>query len=88
MIPARRLDPTFLILDLTVALEGGDSERLYRKGVETPTGRSALLAVRVGAAPLNPDSRVLRGGRTAWGGRGPVRTALCMATGLPHASTR
>ncbi len=38
------------------------------------------IAALVGVAPLNRDSGVLRGRRTVWGGRGPVRTALYMAT--------
>ena len=38
------------------------------------------VAALVGVAPLNRDSGVLRGRRTVWGGRGPVRTALYMAT--------
>jgi transposase len=38
------------------------------------------IAALVGVAPLNRDSGVLRGKRTAWGGRAPVRSALYMAT--------
>ena len=38
------------------------------------------IAALVGVAPLNRDSGVLRGRRTVWGGRGPVQTALYMAT--------
>ena len=38
------------------------------------------IAALVGVAPLNRDSGVLRGRRTVWGGRAPVRTALYMAT--------
>ena len=34
------------------------------------------LATLVGVAPLNRDSGTLRGRRTIWGGRAPVRTAL------------
>lgn len=37
------------------------------------------IASLVGVAPLNRDSGVLRGKRTAWGGRAPIRTALYMA---------
>jgi transposase len=37
------------------------------------------IAALVGVAPLNRDSGVLRGKRTAWGGRAPVRAALYMA---------
>lgn len=38
------------------------------------------IAALVGVAPLNRDSGTLRGARTCWGGRAPVRTALYMAT--------
>ena len=38
------------------------------------------IAALVGVAPLNRDSGTLRGPRTCWGGRAPVRTALYMAT--------
>jgi transposase len=38
------------------------------------------IAALVGVAPLNRDSGVLRGKRTVWGGRAPVRAALYMAT--------
>ena len=40
-------------------------------------GRQA--AALVGVAPLNRDSGMLRGRRTTWGGRAPVRAALYMA---------
>ncbi len=38
------------------------------------------VAALVGVAPFNRDSGRLRGQRTIWGGRAPVRTALYMAT--------
>lgn len=38
------------------------------------------IAALVGVAPLNRDSGLLRGKRTVWGGRAPVRAALYMAT--------
>jgi transposase len=38
------------------------------------------LAALVGVAPFNRDSGTLRGTRTVWGGRAPVRTALYMST--------
>lgn len=38
------------------------------------------IAALVGVAPLNRDSGTLRGRRTIWGGRAPVRAALYMAT--------
>ena len=38
------------------------------------------IAALVGVAPLNRDSGTLRGKRTVWGGRAPVRAALYMAT--------
>ena len=38
------------------------------------------IAALVGVAPFNHDSGTWRGGRTCWGGRAPVRTALYMAT--------
>jgi len=37
------------------------------------------IAALVGVAPLNRDSGTLRGRRSVWGGRAPVRTALYMA---------
>lgn len=42
-------------------------------------GRRQIAAL-VGVAPLNRDSGTLRGKRTVWGGRAPVRAALYMAT--------
>jgi transposase len=38
------------------------------------------LAALVGVAPLNRDSGTLRGSRTIWGGRAPVRATLYMST--------
>ncbi len=38
------------------------------------------IAKLVGVAPLNRDSGALRGRRTVWGGRAPVRAVLYMAT--------
>jgi transposase len=38
------------------------------------------LAALVGVAPFHRDSGTLRGTRTVWGGRAPVRTALYMST--------
>jgi transposase len=38
------------------------------------------IAALVGVVPFNRDSGRLRGRRTVWGGRAPVRTALYMAT--------
>jgi len=38
------------------------------------------IAALVGIAPLNRDSGTLRGIRTCWGGRAPVRAVLYMAT--------
>ena len=37
------------------------------------------IAALVGVAPLNRDSGTLRGQRTIWGGRAPVRAVLYMA---------
>lgn len=37
------------------------------------------IAALVGVAPLNRDSGALRGHRTTWGGRAPVRAALYMS---------
>jgi transposase len=42
--------------------------------------RPRPLAALVGVAPLNRDSGVMRGRKTIWGGRAPVRAALYMAT--------
>jgi transposase len=41
--------------------------------------RQQIVAL-VGVAPLNGDSGTLRGRRTIWGGRTPVRTVLDMGT--------
>src|SRR5439155_2001216 len=41
-------------------------------------GRKQIAAL-IGVAPLNRDSGTLRGRRTVWGGRAPVRAALYMA---------
>ena len=38
------------------------------------------IAALVGVAPLNRDSGTLRGRRTVWGGRAPVRRVLYMST--------
>jgi transposase len=38
------------------------------------------IAAIVGVAPFNRDSGTLRGKRTIWGGRAPVRAVLYMAT--------
>ena len=38
------------------------------------------IAALVGVAPLNCDSGTLRGRRTIWGGRAPVRPVLSMGT--------
>ncbi|MDR2091967.1 MAG: IS110 family transposase [Azoarcus sp.] len=38
------------------------------------------IAKRAGVAPLNHDSGKMRGKRSTWGGRAPVRRALYMAT--------
>ncbi len=38
------------------------------------------IAALAGLAPFNRDSGKMRGTRAIWGGRGPVRTALYMAT--------
>jgi len=37
------------------------------------------VAALVGVAPFNRDSGTIRGKRTVWGGRGPLRTTLYMA---------
>ena len=44
------------------------------------------VALLVGVAPLNRDSGTMRGKRTIWGGRRPLRTALYMASvvGIQH----
>ena len=38
------------------------------------------IAALIGVAPLNRDSASLRGKRSIWGGRAPVRAALYMAS--------
>lgn len=43
----------------------------------TLTGKQ--IAALVGVAPLNRDSGTLRGKRTVWGGRAPIRATLYMA---------
>jgi transposase len=47
---------------------------------ELGTLDSKRIAALVGVAPFNRDSGFFRGKRTAWGGRGYVRSALYMAT--------
>ena len=44
-----------------------------------PLSRQQLAAF-VGVAPLNRDRGTLRGSRTIWGGRAPVRATLYMST--------
>jgi len=46
---------------------------------ELGTLDSKKIAALVGVAPFNRDSGTLRGRRTVWGGRAPVRAALYMA---------
>ncbi len=58
------------ILTLTLLAELPELGTLNRK----------QIAALVGVAPLNRDSGLLRGKRTVWGGRAPVRAALYMAT--------
>lgn len=58
------------VMSRTVLAELPELGRLNRKQV----------AALVGVAPFNRDSGRLRGHRTIWGGRAPVRTALYMAT--------
>jgi transposase len=47
---------------------------------ELGTRTRQQIAALVGVAPLNGDSGTLRGRRTIWGGRAPVRTVLYMGT--------
>lgn len=47
---------------------------------ELGQGASKAIATLVGVAPLNGDSGTHRGQRRIWGGRGPVRRVLDMAT--------
>lgn len=47
---------------------------------ELGTLNRKAIAALVGVAPFNRDSGTLRGKRTVWGGRAPVRAALYMAT--------
>lgn len=58
------------VMSRTVLAELPELGRLNRKQV----------AALVGVAPFTRDSGQLRGRRTIWGGRAPVRTALYMAT--------
>ena len=58
------------ILTLTLLAELPELGTLSRK----------QIAALVGVAPLNRDSGSLRGKRTVWGGRAPVRAALYMGT--------
>jgi transposase len=52
--------------------------RLERPELGTRTRQQS--AALVGVAPLNGDSGTLRGRRTLWGGRAPVRSGLDMRT--------
>lgn len=56
------------------------SRTLVAELAELGTLTRRQIAALVGVAPLNRDSGTLRGPRTCWGGRAPVRTALYMAT--------
>ncbi len=56
------------------------SRTLVAQLTELGTLTRRQIAALVGVAPLNRDSGTLRGARTCWGGRAPVRTALYMAT--------
>ena len=47
---------------------------------ELGIGGHKQISALVGVAPLNRDSGTLRGKRTVWGGRAPVRAVLYMAT--------
>jgi transposase len=58
-----------LVVAATLVAELPELGRLTRQEV----------AALVGVAPLNRDSGRLRGRRTTWGGRAPVRTTLYMA---------
>lgn len=58
------------ILARTVIAELPELGRLNRR----------QIAALVGVAPFNRDSGKMRGARTTWGGRGPVRQVLYMAT--------
>lgn len=58
------------VLSLTLLAELPELGTLNRRQV----------AALVGVAPLNRDSGTLRGRRTVWGGRAPVRAALYMGT--------
>jgi transposase len=58
------------VLSRTLISQVPELGRLNRKSI----------AALIGVAPLNRDSGALRGKRTIWGGRGPVRAALYMAT--------
>ena len=57
------------VMSRTVLAELPELGRLNRK----------QIAALVGVAPFNRDSGRLRGRRTIWGGRAPVRTALYLA---------
>jgi transposase len=46
------------------------------------------IAALVGVAPLARDSGTLRGTRTVWGGRAPVRAVLYMGTLVATRRTR
>ena len=56
------------------------SRTLIAELTEGGTLTRRQIAALVGVAPLNRDSGTMRGPRTCWGGRAPVRTALYMAT--------
>lgn len=56
------------------------SRTLLAELAELGTLTRRQIAALVGIAPLNRDSGTVRGPRTCWGGRAPVRTALYMAT--------
>ena len=70
-------------VDLLQSVPGvgpGLSRTLVAQLAELGTLSRRQIAALVGGAPLNRDSGTMRGPRTCWGGRAPVRTALYMAT--------
>ena len=64
---------------LFIRLQSSPSATLLASLPELGSLNRKQVAALVGVAPLNRDSGTLRGRRSVWGGRAPVRAVLYMA---------
>lgn len=76
------------LLQSVPGIGNATSRTLLAQLPELGTLNEKEIAALVGVAPFNRDSGTLRGRRTVWGGRAPVRTVLYMAAlvGIRHNS--